>query len=73
MYGPLRYGGLNLPNLYVQGCVIKIMMIVGHWQKSDTTATIFEVTIGTSQQRVGTSKPILETNYDKYSFLLDDG
>lgn len=73
LYGPARYGGLNLPNLYAQGYIIKIMMIVGHWQKGDTTATILKITLGTSQQQVGISAPILESNYDKYSFLMDDG
>ena len=69
LYGPSQYRGLNLPNLYVQGYIIKIMVIVDHWQKGDTTATILEIILGTSQQQMGTSKPILEANYDKCSFF----
>ena len=73
LYGPPRYGGLHLLNLYIQGYIIKIMMIIGHRQKNDTTSTILEIVLGTSQQQVGIQTPILETNFEKYSFLLDDG
>ena len=73
LYGPARYGGPNIPNLYVQEYIIKLMMVIGHLQKKGTTATILDIVLGTSQQQVGVSKPILETDYIKYGFLLDDG
>ena len=73
LYGPARYGGFDLPNLYVQGYILKIMMIVGHWQKSDTTATILDIVMGTSQQQVGISTSILENDFGKYGPLLNDG
>ena len=59
LYGPSRYGGMNLPNLYVQSYFLKIMMIIGHLQKQDTTATILDIALGTAQQQVGITKPIL--------------
>ena len=73
LYGPARYSGLNLHNLYVQGYIIKLMMIVGHWQKDYTSATILDIVLGTSQQQVGIHIPILESNFTKYGFILDDG
>ena len=73
LYGPPRYGGLNLPNLYVQGYIMNIMMLIGHWQKADTTSTILDIVLGTSQQMVGINIPILEANDSKYSILLEDG
>ena len=73
LYGPPRYGGINLPNLYVQGYTIKLMMIIGHMQKADTSSTILDIVLGTSQQQVGINTPILESNFDKYSALLADG
>ena len=48
------------------------MMIIGHWQKKDTTATILDIIMYTSQQQVGISTPIFETAFDKYGFLLEN-
>ena len=70
---PPRYGGINLPNPYVQCYTIKLMMIIRHMQKADTTSTILDIVLGTSQQQVGINTPILESNLDKYSALLADG
>ena len=49
------------------------MMLIGHKQKNDTTATILDIALGTSQQQVGISTPILQTDYNKYEILLDNG
>lgn len=73
LYGPPRYGGLNLPNLYVQGYLMKLMMIIGHVQKEDTTSTILDIALGMAHQQAGINTPIFETNFDKYSILLNDG
>ena len=40
LYGHSRYGGLELPNLYVYGNTLKIMMLMGHLQKCDATEPI---------------------------------
>lgn len=73
LYGPPRYGGRNLPNLYVQCYTMKLMMIIGHMQKSDITSIILDIVLGTAQQQVGINTPILESNFEKYSTLLEDG
>ena len=35
IYGPAQHGGMELPNLYVHGNILKLMMFVGHYQKED--------------------------------------
>ena len=62
----------NARHTFLQGYTLKLMMIIGHWQKKDTVATILDIVMGTSQQQVGISTPILETAFDKYGFLLED-
>lgn len=47
------------------------MMLLGHTQKQDTTATIINIALGTAQQQVEVSTPLLESNYMKYSHLLE--
>lgn len=42
-------------------------------QKKDTTANIINIALGTVQQQVRLTTPVLETNFTKYSVLLDDG
>ena len=72
LYGPARYGGMELPNLYVYGNVLKLMMFIGHFQKQDTTMPILRVALGCMQQQTGMSRPVLETDYNKYQFLAED-
>ena len=73
LYGPARYGGFGIPNLYLQGYYLKIMMIIGHIQKQDTTATILDISLGTFQQQLGITTPIFEADFHKYSNLLEKG
>lgn len=47
------------------------MMLIGHIQKNDSTATIIHIALGTAQQQLGISIPFLESNFTKYSFLLE--
>ena len=47
------------------------MMFLGHLQKQDSTATILTIALGTAQQQIGISLPFLESNFSKYSFLLE--
>ena len=56
LYGPARYGGLELPNLYVFGNILKSMMLIGHSQKEDTEIPILRVALESVQQHVGISK-----------------
>ena len=51
MYGHPRLGGLGLPNLYVNSNVLKLMMLISYLQKSDSTATIIHIALGTAQQQ----------------------
>ena len=71
LYGHPRLGGLGLPNLYVHSNILKTMMLLGHLQKNDSTATIMTIALGTAQQQIGISIPLLESNYSKYEFLLE--
>ena len=71
LYGPARYGGMEIPNLYVHGNVLKIMMFIGHLQKKDTTMPILRVALGAVQQQIGVSTPIMEANYSKYHVLVE--
>lgn len=72
LYGPARYGGMELPNLYVYGNVLKLMMFIGHFQKQDTTMPILRVALGCMQQQMGISSPVLESDYHKYHFLTEE-
>lgn len=71
LYGPARYGGMEIPNLHVHGNVLKIMMFIGHLQKQDTTMPILQVALGAIQQQLGVSTPTLEADYNKYHFLTE--
>ena len=71
LYGPSRYGGLELPNLYVHGNTLKIMILMGHLQKCDATEPILRISLGNIQQQVGISRYVLEENFSKYSFLVE--
>ena len=71
LYGPARYGGMQLPNLYVHGKILKIMMLIGHMQKEDSTMPILRTSLGNIQQQMGTSIPVLESNFSKYGFLVE--
>ena len=66
-----RFCGLGLPNFYIYSGISKIMMLLGHTQKQDTTAMLINIVLGTVQQQVGISAPLLESNYMKYSHLLE--
>ena len=72
LYGHPRLGGLGLPNLYVHSNTLKLMMLLGHIQKEDSTATILSIALGTAQQQLGISAPFLGSNFSKYSYLLED-
>ena len=71
IYGPGRYGGMELPNLFVYGNVLKLMMLIGHLQKQDTTMPLLRIALGAVQQQLGISIPVLEANYSKYHFLSE--
>ena len=47
------------------------MMLLGHIQKGDSTATIIKIALGTAQQQLGIAMPLLESNFSKYGFLLE--
>ena len=71
LYGPSRYDRLELPNLYVYGNTLKIMMLMGHLQKCDATEPILRISLGNIQQQVGISRHVLEVFFSKYSFLAE--
>ena len=71
LYGPSLYGGLELPNLYVHGNALKLLMLIGHLQKCDATEPILHLSLGNIQQQVGISTNVLEANFSKYSFLAE--
>ena len=47
LYGPARYGGMELPNIYVYGNILKVMMLIGHMQKEDATMPILTTSLAT--------------------------
>ena len=71
LYGPARYGGMELPNIYVYGNILKVMMLIGHMQKEDATMPILTTSIATVQQQTGVSIPVLQSNFSKYELLVE--
>ena len=71
IYGPARHGGVELPNLYVHGNILKLMMFVGHYQKEDSTKPLLQIALGIVQQQLGTSTPALESDFNKVGFLVE--
>ena len=55
LYGPARCGGMELPNLYVHGNILKLMMFIGHMQKEDATMPLIRTSFGAVQQQTGIS------------------
>ena len=71
LYGPAQYGGMELPNLYVHGNILKLMMFIGHLQKEDVTMPIIRTSLGKVQQQTGISLLVLESNFSKYEILVE--
>jgi len=69
IYGPNQYGGLQVPNLYTSNGIQKIQLFLGHFRKRDTTGTILDIALGTLQQEIGISIPILQADYTQYGYL----
>jgi len=66
IHGPIQYGGLQVPHLYTSQGIQKIRMLLGHCRKQDKTGSIINIALGTLQQEVGISTPILESDFDRY-------
>jgi len=69
VFGPYRYGCLNLTNIHTNMNIQKLEMLIGHTRKMDKTRKILEVAIGCLQQEVGISTPVLEAVYGTYSCI----
>ena len=66
IHGPIQYGGLQVPHLYSSQGIQKVRMLLGHCRKQDKTGCIIKIALGTLQQEVGISTPILENDFDRY-------
>ena len=69
VHGPSQYGGLQIPNLYTSSGIQKIQLFLGHTRKQDVTGTIMNIALGTLQQEIGISNPVLQSDYKKYGVL----
>jgi len=69
VHGPYRYGGLEIPHLYASQGVQKLQLLIGHLRKNDKTAVLIRIAIGTLQQEVGLSNPVLSEDYSVYHVL----
>jgi len=69
VFGPHRYGGLNLTSLYSTMGIQQIEMTIGHLRKNDKTGKIITIALGCLQQEVGTIIPVLELSYKKFHMI----
>ena len=70
VHGPYEHGGLQVPNLFTIQGIHKIKMFLGHMRKQDTSGKLLTIALGTVQQEVGISDPILTKSFSAYSFLV---
>jgi hypothetical protein len=64
--GP-RYGGLNLPNLYTDQSIGQLTYLLGHLRLNDNIAKQIKCNLSHLQLQVGSSTPLFNLHYPKYS------
>jgi hypothetical protein len=62
VHGPVSYGGLGFPHLYVESNISKFETIICHINKSTTLGSSICTNISWLQLHTGISSPILESN-----------
>lgn len=60
-YGPQNYGGLNLPHLYTEECVLKIESLICHVRADTSIGKMMVYNINWIQMLAGISQPILHS------------
>ena len=70
VHGPIRFGGLEITNIYTAACTNRIKMFIGHLRKKDTTGDILQISLGCCQQEVGIGPNLLQQNFTKYGWIL---
>jgi hypothetical protein len=71
IYGPEKYGGLYLPNVYTLQCVGQLSLFVGHLHSQDKTATLILISMNTLQLLVGSLSPFLQLPYPNYAKWIE--
>jgi hypothetical protein len=60
LYGPLKLGGANFRNLYVQRGIQQAKYLLKHWRMDTTVEKMFKCALAWAQLSAGVSSPILE-------------
>jgi hypothetical protein len=73
IFGPQRYGGLNLPNLYTSQGISQLTLLIGHIRIGDDTGSLMLIDLSHLQLQVGSSTLFLNLPYHKYVKWTDSG
>lgn len=72
VHGPYKYGGLQIPSLYVLQCYGQVSIFLGHIRLGDKTGKLLLICLSFLQLESGSSKPILTQPYPLYQGWLED-
>jgi hypothetical protein len=73
IFGPQRYGGLNLPNLYTSQGIRQLTLLIGHIRIGDDTGSLMLIDLSHLQLQVGSSTLFLSLPYHKNVKWIDSG
>jgi hypothetical protein len=71
IFGPLEYGGLDLPNLYCIQGISQLRLFIGHLGLQDKTGKLMLISMSYVQLIIGSGESFLNKPFLKYHKWLD--
>jgi hypothetical protein len=73
IFGPPKYGGLNLPDLYTSQGISQLTLLLGHLRIGDATGSLMLIDLSHLQLQVGSSTLFLNLPYHNYAKWTESG
>ena len=67
IHGPEDYGGLQLPNVYVDQGIVQLRLFLGHMRRQDKTSQLLEIAMSYMQLRTGAGTLFMNLPFPKYA------
>jgi hypothetical protein len=72
IFGELRYGGLNIPDLYTDQGYGQLKLLIGHLKLKDEIGDLILIAISHLQLHIGSGSPFFSLPYPHYSRWIEN-